>query len=159
MQSEGKMSMQSMACGSGVRWGSVCLVAMALGLGGCGRGKPAGISFATVTGTVTLDGEPLPQAFIRFEPESGRPSFGRTDATGVYSLRYKGEDWGAIVGAHTVKITTENLSEDTETGEMRFVNELLPVTYNARTTLTTVVEPGENVIDFSLQSRSSRRPR
>ncbi len=153
------MPVQSMVRGSYLQWVCVCLVAMAPGLGGCGRGKPAGISFATVTGTVTLDGEPLPQAFIRFEPESGRPSFGRTDATGAYSLRYKGEDWGAIVGAHGVKITTENLSEDTETGEMRFVKESLPATYHARTTLTAVVEPGENVIDFSLQSRPERQNR
>ncbi len=151
------MSVKRMVCGSRRQWVWVCLVAMTLGLGGCGRGKPAGIAFATVTGTVTLDGEPLPQAFIQFQPESGRPSFGRTDATGVYSLRYKGEDWGAIVGAHTVKITTENLSEDTETGEMRFVKEVLPSTYHVRTTLTAVVEPGENVIDFPLERQPRRR--
>jgi hypothetical protein len=159
MQQEGKMAVQSMVRGTSRQWVYVCLVVMIPGLGGCGRGKPAGISFAAVTGMVTLDGEPLPQAFIRFEPESGRPSFGRTDSAGAYSLRYKGEDWGAIVGPHSVKITTENLIEDTETGEMRFVKEVLPSTYHARTTLTAVVEPGENVIDFPLESRPSRQRR
>jgi len=150
------MAVQSMVRRRSRQWVSVCLVAMTLGLGGCGRGKPAGIDFATVTGTVTLDGEPLPQAFIRFEPESGRPSFGRTDSAGAYSLRYKGEDWGAIVGPHSVKITTENLVEDPETGEMRFVREVLPSRYNVRTTLTASVEPGENVIDFPLEGQPRR---
>lgn len=114
--------------------------------------KPAGISFGEVSGTVTLDGQPLPDATVRFEPVAGRPSFGRTGADGRYELGYRGRSWGAVVGPHTVRITTEDRIENEATGEIRVVRELLPARYHARSELTAEVATGENVLDFSLES-------
>ena len=119
---------------------------------GC-NDKPAGIEFGKVTGLVTLNDEPLPEALVVFQPAAGRPSFGRTNAEGVYSLSYKGKAWGAVVGDHEVKITTENRFENQETGEVRVVKEMLPAQYHARSTLTASVSPGENTIDFALEAK------
>lgn len=125
-------------------------------LSGCSQ-KPAGISFGKVSGTVTLDGAPLPDALVTFEPEMGRPSWAMTNAEGIYALNYRGHDWGAVTGPHTVRITTANRFENPETDEVRIVKELLPATYHARSTLTADVKPGENVIDFALEKSPSRK--
>jgi len=118
--------------------------------------KPDGIVFGKVHGTVTLDGQPLPDATVQFQPAAGRPSYGRTDADGRYALGYRGRSWGAVVGPHTVKITTEDRIENEQTGEVRVIKELLPVHYHARSELTADVTAGENVVDFSLVSGGSK---
>lgn len=120
--------------------------------------KPDGIAFGKVNGTVTLDGQPLPDATVQFQPAAGRPSYGRTDADGRYSLGYRGRSWGAVVGPHTVKITTEDRIENEQTGEVRVMKELLPAHYHARSELTADVTTGENVVDFALtiNSKTSR---
>ena len=59
-------------------------------LAGCGE-TACGIAgiVATVTGTVTLDGQPLAAAMVRFQPASGgAPSAGTTDSSGRYELRH-----------------------------------------------------------------------
>lgn len=135
---------------------AICVALFAAALIGCSD-KPAGIQFGKVKGVVTLDGEPLPEALVVFQPAEGRPSFGRTDSAGVYSLLYKGKDWGAVIGSHEVKITTENRFENEETGEVRVVKEMLPAVYHRNTTLSAVVEPGDNMIDFALEKSPSRK--
>ena len=134
----------------------ICATLFAATLIGCSD-KPAGIQFGKVKGVVTLDGEPLPEALVVFQPAEGRPSFGRTDSAGVYSLLYKGKDWGAVIGSHEVKITTENRFENEETGEVRVVKEMLPAIYHQKTTLTAEVQAGENEIDFALEKSPSRK--
>ena len=61
-----------------------------------------------------------------------------------------GRPWGALVGNHTVAITTEDRIENPETGEARWQTEILPPKYNVQTELTAVVESGDNEIDFTL---------
>ena len=134
----------------------IVLLFTAAVMAGCSD-KPAGISFGEVSGTVTLDGQPLPDATVRFEPAAGRPSFGRTGADGHYELGYRGRSWGAVVGPHTVRITTEDRIENEATGETRVVRELLPARYHARSELTAEVAAGENMIDFSLEGNPRDR--
>jgi hypothetical protein len=50
---------------------------------GCGNPKPP---VAEVTGTVTLDGKPLELVHVEFWPEVGPRAFGKTDASGKFSL-------------------------------------------------------------------------
>jgi hypothetical protein len=81
---------------------------------GCGKRGPA---MAPVEGRVTLDGLPLADATVYFQPmqspdssvttgELGPASFGKTDADGRYSLRtVDGDVQGAMVTAHVVTIT------------------------------------------------------
>ncbi|HAH44696.1 MAG TPA: carboxypeptidase regulatory-like domain-containing protein [Planctomycetaceae bacterium] len=76
---------------------------------GCSEGDK--VELGSVSGVVTMDGEPLADAIIVFVPEKGNPSSGRTDEEGNYDLVYLGNSRGAIVGNHTIKITTRESNE------------------------------------------------
>ena len=121
-------------------------------MSGCGN---AGPELATVTGNVTLDGKPVPDARVDFSPQEGRASVGTTNAEGVYELQYSLEKEGAVIGSHNVKITTECATTGGEGNEplVPGSKELLPSVYNSNSQLTAEVTSGENVIDFSLQSQ------
>ena len=71
---------------------------------------------ASVSGVVTLDGKPLENATVFFQPQAkgtesvvGPPSIGVTDATGKYSVATHKLGSGAVVGDHTVSISTFEL--------------------------------------------------
>ena len=110
---------------------------------GCGEGGP---QVAPVTGRVTLDGQPLEHADVAFQPDgSQRPSIGRTDADGRYTLAYKRGQPGAIVGEHTVRI---NVSPELVAKPPR-----IPARYDTQSELRVEVVPGEeNVFNFDLES-------
>jgi len=135
--------------------GLVVLAAIA----GCFSDRPD-LDFGDVHGKVVLQGEPLANATVCFQPARGRPSYGRTDEAGEYSLQYMGRPWGALVGNHTVSITTEDRTENPETGESHWQPEILPLKYHRQTELSAVVEPGENEIDFTLieMKKGAKRP-
>lgn len=111
---------------------------------GCSRSHqpPLGL----VSGTVTLDGVPLPNAIVRFTPTGpGRTSEGITDADGHYELRYLRAIRGANIDQHTVRITTAS--------EENGGRELLPPHYHARSELEARVVNGTNRLDFALRLR------
>ena len=76
---------------------------MLLGIVGCGSKHSATVP---VTGTVTLDGQPLAGVGVLFSPQStGRPAHGMTDASGNFSLQtYDVPGDGAIPGTYLVAI-------------------------------------------------------
>jgi hypothetical protein len=117
---------------------------------GCGRSGP---EIATVSGTVTLDNQPLQGAIILFTPDLGRASRGRSGADGTYELRYSGNEAGALVGQHKVSISTRSIDEDVKTGKMTQIPEKLPAKYHEKSELTETVGPGSNTIDFVLTSK------
>lgn len=124
---------------------------------GCGGGGPSDVPpLGTVTGVVKLDGEPLAGAQVTFSPENGRSSTAETDATGRYDLRYSAELKGAVVGQHTVAITTyrDAVSDETTGKNQPAVAERVPKRYNESTQLTEEVKAGANTIDFDLQSKT-----
>jgi hypothetical protein len=73
---------------------------------GCGGGSR---NAAPVSGKVTFRGQPLADIGISFEPVgsgAGQGSFGRTDASGSYTLRFIDNDSeGALVGKHQVSFS------------------------------------------------------
>jgi len=78
-------------------------------LAGCSSGP----KLAKVSGVVKLNGKPYPNALVSFQPvggknnpNPGRGSMGQTDADGHFALLYDGTVEGALVGPHTVRITT-----------------------------------------------------
>ena len=96
---------------------SVLLCVVGVSVIGCGRSDIP--ELGTVSGIVTLNNEPLPNAIVNFSPTAaGRPSTAETDSEGRYSLLYLTDVDGAVVGEHTVtveKIVSEeedNLSDD-----------------------------------------------
>jgi hypothetical protein len=98
-----------------------------------------------VSGTVTLDGEALANATVRFTPTGpGRTSEGTTNAEGRYELRYLRDIPGANIDHHTVRITTAS--------EANGGRELLPPRYHAQSKLEARVVAGTNGLDFALRS-------
>ncbi|WP_232100768.1 Ig-like domain-containing protein [Gimesia fumaroli] len=125
------------------------------GLWGCGGGSDTP-PLGQVSGTVTLDGQPLEQAQVTFQPENGRASIGETDSEGNYELSYTGTTSGALLGAHQVVIISavEAYSDESGEGKDRKARpELLPAKYNSKTTLKADVKSGSNQIDFPLTSK------
>jgi hypothetical protein len=79
-------------------WAVLLLVAP---LAGCRDDSPKVVK---VTGTLTHKGLPVTNAYIRFRPETGRPSWGQTDDQGRFKLSYDRTQDGAVVGKHKVWI-------------------------------------------------------
>src|SRR5262245_17357041 len=80
----------------------VALILLATVVAGCNNSGP---EIAPVHGRVTLNGQPLANADIQFQPDGAkRPSMARTDAQGGYELVYRRGQSGAIVGTHSVRI-------------------------------------------------------
>jgi hypothetical protein len=118
---------------------------------GCGGG--ADLPLGQVEGTILLDGAPLPNAIVEFQPAgstgAGRPSVGETGPDGKYKLRFAKNQWGAVVGQHKVRITT--FSPDGDGG----FRERVPAAYNSHSNLVRDVQGQGNWIDFDLQSAAT----
>ena len=124
----------------------VCCLLALVGLTACSGGESLP-ELATVTGTVSLDGNPLPAANVLFQPQQGKTAFAMTDENGKFELMYNQDVTGATPGNYTVKISKEKNPE--EPG-----NELLPAKYNEQTTLTADVKADqENDFQFDLKTR------
>ncbi|MCH5372786.1 MAG: carboxypeptidase-like regulatory domain-containing protein [Planctomycetes bacterium] len=136
---------------------------------GCG---PKGPELGTVTGQVTMDGQPLANVLVTFVPEQGgRAATGTTDADGRYQLMYI-DRLGALPGKHRVSVKTLPKTTAASTGKMSEeeyekaaagamdpsaydqakVEEPIPARYNTETELVEEVKAGENVIDLKLTS-------
>lgn len=115
--------------------------------GGGGSDQP---DLGTVTGVVTMDGAPLANVTVTFNPEEGRPSNGRTDEAGKYELGYLRDTKGAVIGTHKVSISTP---QEAPTPPGQTYKDPIPAKYNTKTTLTADVKAGDNTFDFKLDSK------
>ena len=81
-------------------------------MAGCGGGRPT----APASGVVKMNGKPLANAAVTFQPiGGGMASTGITDASGRYNLTFLyTEDEGAIVATHRVIIRTHKKAANTE---------------------------------------------
>ena len=138
--------------------GRCCIILGLFLVAGCG-----GSSVVPVSGTVKLNGQPLPNATVVFQPTDGANpgpgSVGKTDANGRYELRLATSDLpGAHVGKHTVSITAysgdgtvESSAPPTADKPAVVAKALVPEEYNAKTTLTFDVPAGGTTkADFEL---------
>lgn len=91
-------------------------------LAGCGSGS----NTAQVDGEVTLDGKPLPDIHVVFQPDNtdtetkGVGSYGLTDNEGKFTLKLSdSERNGALVGEHTVTLSDKRTEdpEDSDAGK------------------------------------------
>ena len=135
----------------------VVFFAMALvAVVGCGSGS----KIVPVSGTVTLDGQPLANAFVGFQPQAtggaqaGVGSYGMTDAAGKFTLKTSDKDEaGAVVGTHRVEITVKEVADDRDP-KLRPKAKVLPTKYNRETELQFKVEAGgTDAANFDLKSR------
>jgi len=131
----GRIRLARIACVWGV---------FALCVTGCSGDGP---DRARVSGEVKLNGDPLPDADVEFQPDDGSPSYGTTDERGKYDLMYTRDKRGAMIGEHTVRITTSTSSTDAQGNDTK-LPQLVPPKYNSG--LKKEVKPGKNKVDFEL---------
>jgi hypothetical protein len=137
----------------------ICGVFVVLALG-CG-----GTKHAPVSGKVTLNGQPLANVFVSFQPiakegstEAGPGSSGTTDAQGRFTLKMATGENGAVVGKHRV-IISQVVNKTDDTGDARPTRggppqmEKLPARYNSESQETfDVPSGGTDKADFALKS-------
>ena len=148
-----------------------CLVLFccaALLLHGCGPDNPYGT--VVVTGTVTVDGEPMEGVTISFVPSGdGMSAFGLTDANGSYRLTTAGAPFGTGAMPGTYSVTFTKLEPVPVTsmadiqsmagGQLRMSQpvHLIPQRYSTPETAgfdpVEVVTRGRNHFEFNLESR------
>ena len=133
---------------------STLAVVMASGIAGCFGYRPDLPPTERVTGTVTLDGQPVANARVQFVPDklkgtTGAMASGTTNAQGEYELETATVK-GAIVGHHKVSVEARAPPKD----EYDTLPELLTADIYAdheNSGLTAeVIEGRANVIDFPL---------
>lgn len=131
-----------------------------VGCGGTGDQPELG----QVQGTITFDGKPLSGVAVVFQPDSGRPARGFTDADGKYELTYIRDTRGTKVGKNRVEVApSEEADDDAEAllGDDSLETKkpvsssgrpTIPARYNTASELEADVKPGENKFDFELKS-------
>ncbi|QDV66796.1 hypothetical protein Poly24_04840 [Rosistilla carotiformis] len=105
-----------------------------------------------VEGIVTMDGAPLANVSIIFQPQddpNARASMGVSDEQGHYSLSYHTDKQGALIGSHKVSVTTPTDAPD-PSGQAK---EPIPAKYNSKTELVVEVTAGSNDILLELTSK------
>ncbi len=115
--------------------------------------------YVDVRGTVKLDGDPLPNAQVVFETESGK-SFARTDRNGNYVAQYNKAMKGAGTGPAIVRISTKEVFPDDDVSDLaidpksgdHIKPELVPEKYNRKSELQIEITDGGAPYDFELES-------
>jgi len=112
---------------------------------GCGGGGP---ERCKVTGTVTLDGQPLETGEVLFLPADGQ---GPSDACQIVAGSFEGE---VAPGSKKVEITATKEVPPAEAGGMPDYINLVPAQYNTQTTLTADIKDGGEALTFELEGGS-----
>ncbi|WP_440591438.1 carboxypeptidase regulatory-like domain-containing protein [Schlesneria sp.] len=128
---------------------------------GCGKSGP---SLTDVKGSIKLDGKPLAGAQVTFHPVSGsRPSYGITDASGNYSLKFTQDRSGSLEGDHLVRISTWSPPVDDGKTTSPGSDEKVPAAYNDKAEETAVMKKTVKgkvaVVDFELDSKVGPLPK
>jgi hypothetical protein len=136
-----------------LRIGAAILLTILVGCGGSNGPK-----LFKVSGKVTLDGKPLPDAQIWFLPilkanEQLRSAAATTDSAGYYSL-YSSDRRGALPGTYKVTISTKRDEADDVPG----TPETVPDVYNKNTKLQAEVGDKSITFDFNLDSKEGNLP-
>lgn len=135
------------------------LVLSALGLAGCSGSSGDDLPREAVSGTVTLDGAPLPSGSISFSPDGGGPGGGGGTITdGRFSIA---REVGLPPGNYKVAINSAKKREDqtkpAQAGGGKSVavaKELIPTKYNARSQLKVEIKKGGgNDLKLELESK------
>jgi hypothetical protein len=87
------------------------VVAFSLTLAGCGESGP---KIVPVSGTVTIDGQPLTYGHVQVLAAGWRPASGRLDGSGRFTLTTTEPNDGCAVGTHPVVVLAgESINETT----------------------------------------------
>ncbi len=117
------------------------------------------LNLASVSGHVTLDGQPVPGVLVTYKPRElqGTTSYGLTNDSGEYQLMYTRTSAGALPGDYEVSLTPPPVASKSERAELEATGEAplstppaLPARYQQAGILTATVKAGPNTIDFQL---------
>jgi len=134
-----------------------CLLLSVIACTGC---EPHSAAVVPVSGTVTLDGQPLAGATVNFQPITDKSSaaqvatgsYGKTDEQGRYTLRLIDPDQpGALIGKHMVTVTTA-VSADPASDELK-LQQAERISDKSRTQEIEVPPGGTDKADLVLSSK------
>lgn len=142
------------------------------------------LDIADVSGTILLEGEPLANAYVKFEGDDLTYSFGKTDNSGHYMLYFNTERAGIMPGKKKVLIRLSGpfgsegaMLDGADMGDVeasgdsegdgdgdeapakpaKSVPNELPETYNAKSQLEADVVSGSQEISFDLRADGSTK--
>ena len=135
------------------------------GFAGCHQGWEADytkLELVTISGRVTLDGQPLANATILFECPDKTFSYGQLDDGGNYTLMFNSEKRGVLPGPKIVRIKTGKAEEEPIAELKEKINRLrpdkkssIPACYGSRSTLAVIVGNNSRTLNFDLKSDCS----
>jgi hypothetical protein len=136
----------------------VTALTIAVACMGC---SPSPFKLVPVSGTVSLDGQPLAGGIVNFQPivvgtgvNSGPGSTARTGTDGRFTLATIRGEPGAVVGEHRVKIYSFNAETAKRSANGTPERERVPPRYNYKSTLTfDVPAAGTDNADFALEAK------
>ena len=130
------------------------LIGLVLALG-CGDS-----TYAPVSGHVTLDGAPLANAAVLFQPmgeklNPGPGSSARTNENGDFTLEVIGlGNKGAVIGKHRVEIHPTQANPEGDQNDRNPGTKVpIPFKYNRLSDLKFEVKPGPNKANWDLKSK------
>tara|TARA_R110002095_G_scaffold78862_8_gene67816 strand:- start:2045 stop:2434 length:390 start_codon:yes stop_codon:yes gene_type:complete len=126
---------------------------------GCFGDSVEHIERAAVSGTVTYDGERLPEGSIQFVPDvdaSGKRVRGKAVQALISNGRYSlAADQGPTVCPNKILINASQKTgkfQELDGEKIEIHKQYLPAKYNSESTLRYEVKSGENTANFSLES-------
>jgi len=127
-------------------------------LAGCGAGSDDHRPTATLSGVVTLDGNPLPAGSIQFtSTRTGETAYANLSSDGRYLIEMPAVDVGTEYDVTIGPPIEEDLDATAlEENPPEKIRQLIPRKYSARTTSglkVTIANAGANEFDFDLQSK------
>lgn len=130
----------------------ILAAAAMVGCNGDRQPEYASLGLVDVSGKVTMDGAPLPNAKVAFEnPEDKTYSVGKTDDSGAYRLMFNSEKSGCTPGKKIVRITPYMGSESDPDAEPSDAK--IPARYGKKSELTADVDSSKRTFDFELKSQ------
>lgn len=142
-------------------WSFTLILMMPVAFAGCGDAQP--YTIVPVAGTVTLDGKPLADARVVFQPMKstgedtvGPGSVGNTNEDGRFVLETVDRHDGAVVATHMVRITTSKIYEEPGSDETTMTRETVPPHY--RYGFKVEVKGATDDLPIELSSRPAARP-
>jgi len=141
------------------RWGAAALLgALALAAGGC---ADDGKNEVEVSGSVSIDGRPIPQGMITFLAEDGQtPTGGGPIKDGKYTAKVPPGKKKVMVLGNEIVGTEPSLKGVPDSAPRDVLKTLTPLEYNAAhvTPLRADITGSQEGLDFELTKSVGRKP-